>query len=102
MIRRILAGMLVVTVASLTVPVSAAAENVAQKPASTVSLTKAIAKEAVTQAKAQQPQQQQAPAAGGGGGLGRGAKIGIGLALVVGAIAAGAAIASGPEPRQWP
>jgi hypothetical protein len=109
MIRQVLAGTLIVTCASLSIPSTAAAgETVKLAPAATT-LSSAVARAAAVEAKTAQPArlqqaqgQAQAPAPQGGGGLSKGARIGIGAAAVAAAIAVGFAVAKGPDPRPWP
>lgn len=104
--RRILSALLVVTFASMTLPHAASAGE-PPKPAAPIAstLSAAIAHAVAAENKAHALQQAaaQAPAAApSGGGLSSGSKMAIGLGVVVGAVAAGWAIAKGPDPTRWP
>jgi hypothetical protein len=104
--RKILAALLIVTCAAMSLPAAASAGEPAKPNTSSVTLKDAIARAAVAEVKADASRLQQAQGqpqtTPSGGGLSSGAKIGIGAAIVAAAIATGIAIAQGPDPRRWP
>src|SRR5436190_6320024 len=92
MTRRIVAALVIVAFASLSMPKASVAGEPAKvtRPAAVKTLSAAIAQAAVAQvnAQAQQPAQQ---AGSSGGGLSSGAKLGLGLGILAASIATGIA-----------